>query len=278
MFTVVLFCLPEFTLAHPGQKAPEDGKFWAFRAPDPVDPPSVKDSAWTRNEIDQFILARLESEGLKPAEKADKATLLRRACFDLTGLPPTPEQYKEFMEDDSEDAFAKLVERLLASRAYGERWGRHWLDLARYADTTGDGTDMPIPEAHLYRDYVIKAFNNDLPYDQFLIEQLAGDQLNEEDPKSDRWKDRVIATGYIAMAQRFGNSKFAEMHLIIENTLETVGKSMLGMSMACARCHDHKFDPITMKDYYGMYGYFAGTKFPHAGTEHAKYRENFTGY
>ncbi len=263
-------------IAHPGQKAPEDGKFWAFRAPKPVDPPSPDDkNSWIQNEVDQFILAKLKSQNINPAKRADKATLLRRAYFDLTGLPPTTEQYRNFMDDSSPAAYSKLIEQLLASKEYGERWGRHWLDLARYADTTGDATDMPIPEAYLYRDYVISAFNEDLPYDQFLIEQLAGDQLNSEYPKSDRWKDRIIATGYVAMAQRFGNSKFASMHLIIENTLETIGKSMMGMSLACARCHDHKFDPITMEDYYGLYGYFSGTRYPHAGTEHARYRENY---
>ncbi len=261
---------------HPGQNAPEGAaEFWAFRAPGKVEEPKVMDEGWVRNGVDRFILAKLEGEGLKPAGRADKRTLLRRACFDLTGLPPTPEQVKEFMADEDEGAFGRLVERLLGSKEYGERWGRHWLDLARSADTTGDATDMPVPEAHLYRDYVIRAFNEDLPYDRFLVEQLAGDHLNKAEPESDRWEDRVVATGFVAMAQRFGNSKFADMHLIIENTLDTVGMSMLGMSLSCARCHDHKFDPVTMEDYYGLYGYFEGTQFPHAGTEHARYRENF---
>ena len=232
------------------------------------------DASSVRTEVDRFILARLEAEKIGPAPRADKLTLLRRVCFDLTGLPPTPEQGKVFMADEREGAFSRLVDRLLESQAYGERWGRHWMDVARYADTTGDATDMPIPEAHLYRDYIIRSFNEDLPYDQFLIEQLAGDQLNKAEPKSERWEDRIVATGFVAMAQRFGNSKFADRHLIIENTLDTVGLGMLGMSVTCARCHDHKYDPITMTDYYGLYGYFEGTQYPHAGTEHARYREN----
>ena len=261
-------------MAHPGQSAPGTDEFWAFRTPEVVAPPTVEDEEWVRTEVDRFVLARLEAEKMAPAPRADKLTLLRRVCFDLTGLPPTPEQIEAFLADDQEGAFSRLVDRLLESPAYGERWGRHWMDVARYADTTGDATDMPIPEAYLYRDYIIRSFNDDLPYDQFLIEQLAGDQLNKAEPGSDRWEDRVVATGFVAMAQRFGNSKFADMHLIIENTLDTVGQGMLGMSLTCARCHNHKFDPITMTDYYGLYGYFEGTQYPHAGTEHARYREN----
>ena len=263
------------SLGHPGQEAPEGAEeFWAFREPKKVEPPEIDAADWVKTEVDRFVLARLEAEGIEPAPRADKLTLLRRVCFSLTGLPPTPEQVKTFLADEKEGAFARLVDRLLDSDAYGERWGRHWMDVVRYADTTGDATDMPIPEAHLYRDYIIRSFNEDLPYDQFLTEQLAGDQLNKAEPQSERWEDRIVATGFVAMAQRFGNSKFADMHLIIENTLDTVGQGMLGMSLTCARCHNHKYDPITMTDYYGLYGYFEGTQYPHAGTEHARYREN----
>ncbi|MCA9049551.1 MAG: DUF1553 domain-containing protein, partial [Planctomycetaceae bacterium] len=156
-----------------------------------------------------------------------------------------------------------------------ERWGRHWLDLARYADTSGDGTDTPIPEARYYRDYVIRSFNEDLPYNEFLKEQIAGDLLAKEHPEDPRANERIMATGYIALSRRFGNSAFAEMNLIIDDTIDTIGKSVMGLTLGCSRCHHHKFDPVTMSDYYGLYGYFANTQYPHAGTEHQKDRQYF---
>ncbi len=142
--------------------------------------PRVKNAAWIRSPIDRFVLARLEAQGLEPAPPADKRTLLRRASFDLTGLPPTPEEMADFLRDEAPEAFARAVERLLASPRYGERWGRHWMDVVRYADTAGDNADYPVPEARLYRDYIIEAFNADMPYDQFVREQLAGDILARE--------------------------------------------------------------------------------------------------
>ena len=258
-----------------GEKHPPVTDLWSFQAVKPITPPPAPASLAKRvkSPIDQFVFARLTEEHLTPNPQADKRTLLRRACFDLTGLPPTQEQVQIFMADESAEAFSKLIDRLLASTAYGERWGRYWLDQARYADTTGDATDMPIPEARHYRDYVIDAFNNDLPYDEFIREQLAGD-LTANDNDGARWEERTIATGFIALSRRYGNGKFADKHLIVENSIETLGRAMLGMTFACARCHDHKFDPVSMKDYYGLYGYFNGIKYPHAGTEHARYQEN----
>ncbi len=225
-----------------------------------------------RNDIDRFVFTQLEKQKLKPAAEADARTLIRRATFDLTGLPPTPEAIEAFVVDKRPDAYEKLIDQLLASPAYGERWGRHWLDVVRYADTSGDGTDMPILEAYRYRDYVIDVFNEDLPYDQFLIEQIAGDHLALTEPDK-RFKQRMIATGYIALARRFGNSRLADFHLIVDNTIDTLGKGVLGMSLGCARCHDHKFDPITREDYYGLYGYFKSTRYPHTGTEHQHGRD-----
>ena len=239
-------------------------------------PPNVSHPEVT-NDIDRFILAKLEEKGLRANPPADKQTLIRRAYFDLIGLPPTPEQVDAFLNDKSADAFEKVVEELLASDHYGERWGRHWLDLARYADTSGDGADAPIPEARYYRDYVIEAFNEDLPYDQLIIEQIAGDLLAEEEDGK-RKRERMVATGYVALSRRFGNGEYADMNLVIDNTLTTISKGMMGLNFSCARCHDHKFDPISMDDYYGLYGYFSSTQYPHPSTEHGRERKNFRAH
>ncbi|TVS11514.1 MAG: DUF1553 domain-containing protein [Planctomycetaceae bacterium] len=245
--------------------------YWAFR---PVTAPDVPQVEGASSPIDAFLLQAMREQGLQPADRADRRTLIRRATYGLTGLPPTPEEIAAFLEDESPDAFQRLVDRLLDSLDYGRRWGRHWLDVARYGDTSGDGTDQPIPEAHLYRDYVIDAFNQDMPYDQFLVEQIAGDLLASQEPE-DRYDQRVIATGYIALSRRFGNRHGSDHHLTIENTLDTIGEGLLGMTVSCARCHDHRFDPIPTSDYYSLYGYFQSTRYPHAGTEHNRYREHF---
>ncbi len=252
----------------------EEQEHWAFLPVTPAEPPA-DESGWAVNEIDRFIVAKLHENGLQPNPPADKRVLIRRAYFDLIGLPPTPEQVNAFLRDKSPDAFERVVDGLLASKHYGERWGRHWLDLARYADTSGDGADAPVPEAHLYRDYVIDAFNADMPYDQLIIEQIAGDLLAMKAPDT-RARERIIATSYVGLTRRFNNGEYRDMHLVIENTLSTIGKGMLGMSIGCARCHDHKYDPISMKDYYGLYGYFESTQYPHAGTESGRKRKNFT--
>lgn len=246
---------------------------WAFEPLQSAQPPSEV-SGQVENAIDRFILAKLDQNGIRPNPPADKRTLIRRAYFDLIGLPPTPEQIEDFLCDTSPEAYQNMVNDLLASEHYGERWGRHWLDLARYADTSGDGADAPIPEAHLYRDYVIDAFNQDMPYDQLIVEQIAGDLLAKEE-NGYRERQRSIATGYIALSRRFNNGEYRDMHLVIDNTLTTISKGMLGLNLSCARCHDHKFDPIPIEDYYGLYGYFSSTQYPHAGTEHGRVRKNF---
>lgn len=248
---------------------------WAFQPVADPAPPEPGNSNWCLTPVDRFIAVGHAETGVIPVAAADRRTLIRRATLDLTGLPPTIEDVDAFVADESPDAFARVVDRLLASPAYGERWGRHWLDLARYADTSGDGTDTPIPEARYYRDYVIRSFNEDLPYNQFLKEQIAGDLLAGGNPEDPRANEQIIATGYIALSRRFGNSAFAEMNLIIDDTIDTIGKSAMGLTLGCARCHHHKFDPVTSQDYYGIYGYFANTQYPHAGTEHQKDRQYF---
>jgi len=237
---------------------------WAFEPVSDPQPPEVRHRRWPNNDVDRFILAKLESAGRSPALSADKRTQIRRATFDVTGLPPTPEEVDRFLKDASPRAFQRLVERLLASPHYGERWGRHWLDVVRYADTAGESSDFPIPQAFRYRNYVIDSFNGDKPYDQFLREQIAGDLL-PADSQAVR-NEQTIATGFIALSRRFGAGEGAP-HLTIEDTLETTGRAVLGLSLSCARCHDHKYDPVTMNDYYGLYGVFGSTRYPHPGSE-----------
>src|SRR6185503_339288 len=216
---------------------------WAFVPLADPRPPEVRHRRWPNNDVDRFILAKLESAGRSPALAADKRTLIRRATFDVTGLPPTIEEVQRFLKDTSPRAFERLVERLLASPQYGERWGRHWLDVARYADTAGESSDFPIPQAYRYRNYVIDAFNADKPYDQFLREQIAGDLLPAD--SQDTRNEQTIATGVIALSRRFGSGQ-GEAHVTIEGTLETAGRAVLGLSLSCGRCHDHKFDPVKM--------------------------------
>ena len=251
---------------------PQPGPHWAFQPVADPAPPAVRLRRWPRNDLDRFLLANLEAAGLTPALPADKRALLRRATFDLTGLPPRPEETDRFLRDTAPGAFERLVERLLAPPRHGERWGRHWLDVVRYADTAGDNSDYPIPQARLYRDYVIAAFNDDKPYDQFLREQVAGDLLPAD--SQEEINEQTIATGFLALARRFGNTG-GEPHLIFEDTLETMSRAMLGLSLSCARCHDHKHDPLTMADYYGLYGIFASTQYPHPGSETRNRQEDF---
>jgi hypothetical protein len=241
---------------------------WAFQAVQPVRVPIVRDGSKSLTEVDHFIVAQLKPGGFRLAPAADKRTLLRRATYDLTGLPPTPEQVDAFLADNSPDAFAKVVERLLASPHYGEHWGRKWLDVVRYADTAGENTDHPLPHAWRYRNWVISAFNEDKPYDEFIREQIAGDLLAAAGP-ADRFADRIIATGYLALARRFGHDIDKDMHLTLEDTIDTLGKSVLGLTLGCARCHDHKNDPVSARDYYGLYGIFESTRFAFPGCEPA---------
>ncbi len=242
----------------------EARKFWSFQPLKNPPLPSVNNRAWVRSPLDRFILAKLEEKGLKPVGDADKRTLIRRATFDLTGLPPTPEEVEAFLEDASPDAFAKVIDRLLASPHYGERWGRHWLDAVRYADTAGCNSDFPVPAAYKYRNYVIKSFNQDKPYDRFIREQIAGDLLPGKTLTEKH--ENIIATGYLAMSRRFG-SRNKEVNLTIDDTIDNLGKTFLGLSVSCARCHDHKFDPIPQKDYYALYGIFNSSRYAFPGAE-----------
>ena len=252
----------------------EDGrKFWSYQpAKDPA-VPKVRNATWPRNAVDHFLLTRMEAAGVTPAPAADSRTLLRRVTFDLTGLPPTPAEMDVFLADTSPQAFEKVVDRLLDSPRYGERWGRHWLDVVRYADTCGNASDYPVPQAHRYRDWVIRAFNKNQPYDQFLREQIAGDLL-PGGTDAEQF-DRITATGYLAIARRFGGSRMGEHHLTLEDTIDNLGRAFLGSSISCARCHDHKFDPFTMSDYYGLYGIFESTRYPFPGAEADKKPADF---
>ena len=250
-----------------------DQRHWAFEPLKPVELPDDP-TGWATQPIDRLIAVAQRESGLTPVPPASKPSLLRRAYFDLIGLPPTPEQIEAFLTDNSPNAFANVVDELLSSPRYGERWARHWLDLVRYADTAGDNSDYPIPQAHLYRDYVINAFNADMPYDRFLHEQLAGD-LIAKDASESEYARLVIATGFIAQSKRIGTRELEDMHLIIEDTLSTLGPAIMGLSIRCARCHDHKFDPLTMEDYYGLYGFFASTQYPFAGAEEVRKQTKF---
>ncbi|VAX39845.1 hypothetical protein MNBD_PLANCTO02-1824 [hydrothermal vent metagenome] len=229
---------------------------WSYRPVKQPLLPVVKNKKMARTPIDRFVQYRLETKGLSLSPQVDKQTLIRRVTFDLTGLPPTYQEVEEFVNNQSSDAYTKLVDRLLASPQYGERWGRHWLDVARYGDTKGyvpAGEDLNYPYAYTYRDYVIRAFNEDLPYDQFIIEQLAADLM---DRKGDDRK--LAALGFLTVGERF----IRKENEIINDRIDLVSRGLLGMTAACARCHDHKFDPIPTEDYYSLYGLFASSQEP----------------
>ena len=248
-------------------------KFWSFQPVRDVAVPAVQDAAWARGEIDRFLLAKMEKRGVAQAGDADRRALLRRATYDLTGMPPTPDEMRAFLADSSAEAFAKVVERLLASPRYGEQWGRHWLDVVRYADTSGCNSDFPVPSAYRYRNYVIDAFNADKPYDQFLREQIAGDLLPAA--SDDDHFQKVVATGYLAGARRFGSRNY-DFHLTLEDLIDNMGKTVMGLSLGCARCHDHKFDPLPTRDYYALYGIFESSRFAFPGTEIGRHPKDFT--
>ena len=244
----------------------ETSRHWAFEPLGKGIIPEVRNKSWVRNPIDAFVMAKQESKGLQPGGQSDKLALIRRATFDLTGLPPEPRDVEAFLADSSATAFEKVVDRLLKSPAYGERWGRHWLDVVRYADTAGETADYPVPLAWRYRNYVINSFNADKPYDEFVREQIAGDILAEQGGP-ENYAERVTATGYLAISRRFGFDSENYHHLTIQDTIDTVGQSVLGLSLGCARCHDHKFDPVSVKDYYGLYGIFDSTRYAFPGSE-----------
>jgi len=232
---------------------------WAWQPLRDARTPVVKDASWARGDVDCFILAKLEEQGLSPVRDADKTALLRRVTFDLTGLPPTSEETDAFVQDSAADAFEKVVDRLLASPAYGERWGRHWLDVARYGESTGSGRNVPYPHAWRYRDYVIDAFNQDKPYDRFIREQIAGDLLPAASPRER--DEQMIATGFLALGVKDVNQRFKVRFIMdnIDEQIDTVTRSVLALTASCARCHDHKFDPIPTADYYALAGIFHST-------------------
>ena len=233
-------------------------KHWAFQPATKPEVPKVKDGGWAQTDIDRFIVARLAEKGMQPNPIADKRTLIRRATFDLIGLPPTPEEVRDFLSDDSPKAFEKVIDRLLQSPHYGERWGRHWLDTARYSDTKGEirrnREDPNYPFAWTYRDYVIRSFNEDKPYNVFVIEQLAADKL----PATSVNASNLAALGFLTLGDRF----MGMQHDIINDRIDVVTKGFLGLTVTCARCHDHKFDPIPTKDYYSLHGIFASSREP----------------
>ncbi len=248
---------PTFASPSPGE---EPKAFWAFQpVRDPV-PPPVKNPAWVESPIDRFILAGLEANHLSPAPPVDKRILIRRVTFDLTGLPPTPGEVAGFLSDGTPDAFARLVDRLLASPRYGERWGRFWLDLARYADSNGMDENVAYAPAWRYRDYVIAAFNEDKPYDRFLKEQIAGDLLPSADGPAAH--SRITATGFLVLGPKMlAEDDPMKMEMdIIDEQVDTVSKVFMGLTLGCARCHDHKFDPLPTADYYSLAGIFKSTK------------------
>ena len=230
----------------------KDRGHWAFLPVKRPEPPAVKNGAWAANPIDAFILAKLEAKGLQPSPPASKRELIRRATYDVTGLPPTPEDVEAFANDPDPAAYEKLVDRLLASPRYGEQWGRHWLDLVRFAETNSYERDGDKPNAWRYRDYVIRSFNDDKPYDQFVREQLAGDELPQPRP------DEIIATGYYRLGIWDDEPSDREQARYdnLDDIVATTGQVFLGLTVDCARCHDHKIDPIAQKDYYGLLAFF----------------------
>ncbi len=240
---------------------------WSFQPiRRPATPPITKDQAQVTNPIDAFLLAKLHAQGLSFAPPTEKRALLRRVTFDLTGLPPTPEEIAAFLKDDAPDAYEKVVDRLLASPAYGERWGRHWLDLARYAETMGHEFDFEITDAWRYRDYVIRAFNSDVPFNQFLTEHIAGDLLVQPRRGESGINESLLATGFwwLGEAKHSPVDSRAEQADRIDNQIDVFGKAVLGLTLACARCHDHKFDPIATKDYYALFGTLTSSRYQRA--------------
>jgi Protein of unknown function (DUF1549)/Protein of unknown function (DUF1553)/Planctomycete cytochrome C len=234
-------------------------QFWAFQPPKRIAPPQVKDAAWPRSDIDRFLLAALEAKNLKPVADADKHTLLRRVYHDLIGLPPTPEEVEAFVNDHSSQAFEKVVDKLLASPQFGERWGRHWLDVARYGESAGKQFNFNFPHAWRYRDYVIAAFNSDKPYDRFVKEQLAGDLLPAANEKQKA--EMQIATGFLAIGPKDLSERVPLQFTmdVVDEQIDVSTQAFLSLTVGCARCHDHKFDPIPTKDYYALAGIFRST-------------------
>ncbi|MFN0019884.1 MAG: DUF1549 domain-containing protein [Pirellulaceae bacterium] len=245
--------------ARPADDLAKAREFWSFQPPKKSAPSAIKKTDWPREDIDRFLLAALEAKGLAPVADAGKQRLLRRVTFDLVGLPPTPEELDAFLADDSPEAFTKVVDRLLASPRFGERWARHWLDVARYAESSGK-TNFAYPQAWRYRDWTINSFNTDKPYDQFVREQIAGDLLPAVDDR--QRADQLIATGFLALGSKAHDAENRGQFVldVIDEQIEATTRAFLGLTVACARCHDHKLDPISQRDYYALSGIFRSTQ------------------
>ena len=248
---------------------------WSFRPIAKRPAPKVTDTAWPRSDVDRFILAQLESKGLFPVADADKATLLRRVFFDLVGVPPTPAEIESFLADDAPDAFVRVVDSLLGRAEFGQRWGRHWLDVARYADSNGSDENFTYYDAWRFRNYAIAAFNGDKPFDRFLTEQLAGDLLPFL--TQDERDNNIVATGFLVVGPKVIGATDKEQLLVdaIDEQVDTIGKAFLGLTIGCARCHDHKFDPISARDYYALAGILASTETIHGNLLN---RRDLTGW
>jgi hypothetical protein len=236
-----------------GKITDDDRSYWAFQSVKKTVAPEIDNDDWSRGPIDRFLLTKMIPEGLHPAAEADKATLIRRVTFDLLGLPPSPDEVAAFVNDNGPDVYERLVDRLLASPLYGERWARHWLDLVRYAESDGYKQDGYRPSAWRYRDYVIRSLNTDKPYDRFVQEQIAGDEIAPEDPEA------LVATGYYRLGIYEYNQRDVrnQWNIILNDITDVTADVFLGMGMSCARCHDHKFDPILQKDYFRLQAFFA---------------------
>ncbi|MFM7867393.1 MAG: DUF1549 domain-containing protein, partial [Planctomycetaceae bacterium] len=250
------------TTARSFQVTEKQRKWWAFQPRSAARPPEVQAVEWPRNDLDCFVLAKLEKTGVAPAAAADRAAWLRRATFDLTGLPPTPQEITTFLSDTSDCAFEKVVERLLDSPAYGQRWARHWLDIVRYADYHDFNpgarvASCEITEAWRYRDWVVDALNRDMPFDQFIVHQIAGDQLPS--PTGEEiYPDGLVATTFLSNGvwDRGDADKEKIVSDMFDDNIGVIGRAFLGLTLDCARCHDHKFDPVSTEDYYGLAGMF----------------------
>lgn len=262
---------PQPSTAVPSGFSDEQTSFWAFQPVGHPIPPSTRSAEWARSPIDRFIQAELEAKGLAVSREADKRTLIRRVTIDLTGLLPTPDEVTDFVGDSSVDACERLVDRLLASPRYGERWARHWLDVARYADSNGLDENLAYANAYRYRDYVVKAMREDKPYDRFLMEQIAGDLMDAEDERQTGGNgttspkdsfDGIVATGFLCLgAKMLAEDDPVKMQMdIIDEQVDTIARAVMGLTMGCARCHDHKYDPLTQEDYYALAGIFKSTQ------------------
>ncbi len=233
---------------------------WSFQKPMKPKPPAVVTSGWAKTDIDRFVLAKMEENKLRPVRDADRSTLIRRIAFDLTGLPPTPDEVKAFLADNSPDAVKRVIDMYLDSERYGERWARHWLDVARYGESSGKEVNVLYPHAWRYRDYVVESFKKDKPYDLFLKEQIAGDLMKSEGKRDQA--EKIVATGFLAIGSKGHNNRDRRQFAmdLVDEQIDTMSQSMLGLTLACARCHDHKFDPVTQRDYYALAGIFLSSE------------------